>query len=372
MAKGKLKKVFPGGNTSVGFFSLYDNIIAPDATRIFCIKGGPGVGKSTFMRFIGEVMLEKGYDVEFHCCSSDNGSLDGVCIPQLRIALLDGTAPHVVDPKNPGAVDEIIHLGDYWDEAKMRAQKNQVLKINARVGRLFKMAYSQLREAKVIHDEWESYITECMDFPKVNQVSAEINNDFFAGVTSDYRYQAKDRHLFATAITPEGPMNYLDTILQDTEELYILKGAPGTGKSSIVKLIAQQAKAKGLDTEIYHCALEPLQYDHLVVPALGKAIINASAPIIFNPTDLKKVTKIVEYNLSDFIQPDLLAIYTQDVCSAQERFWQAFNRACGYIKQAKATHDEMETYYVPAMNFTAINAKRDEILARILQYAKEN
>jgi len=107
MAKGRLVKVFPGGNTAYGFHSFYDYIIEPDATRIFVIKGGPGVGKSTFMRKIGETLLEQGFDCEYHCCSSDNGSLDGLVIPAIRVALLDGTAPHVVDPKNPGAVDEI-------------------------------------------------------------------------------------------------------------------------------------------------------------------------------------------------------------------------------------------------------------------------
>lgn len=98
MSKGKLKKFFPGGNTSQGFFSYYDHIIGQDATRVMVIKGGPGVGKSTLMRFIGEHMLEQGFDVEYHCCSSDNGSLDGVCIPSIGVALLDGTAPHDEGP----------------------------------------------------------------------------------------------------------------------------------------------------------------------------------------------------------------------------------------------------------------------------------
>ncbi len=92
-------------------------------------------------------MLAKGYDVEYHCCSSDNGSLDGVCIPQIGVALIDGTAPHIVDPKNPGAVDEIVHLGDFWDEDLLRQNKEAVLKSNQRVGRLFQSAYFSLREA---------------------------------------------------------------------------------------------------------------------------------------------------------------------------------------------------------------------------------
>jgi hypothetical protein len=29
-----------------------------------------------------------------------------------------------VDPKNPGAVDEIINLGDFWDEEGIRKNKD--------------------------------------------------------------------------------------------------------------------------------------------------------------------------------------------------------------------------------------------------------
>lgn len=94
--KGRLKKMFPGGNTCRGFYSFYDHIIEPDATHIFVIKGGPGVGKSTFMRKTGEELLTRGFDVEFHCCSSDNNSLDGIVVPAIKVALIDGTAPHRV------------------------------------------------------------------------------------------------------------------------------------------------------------------------------------------------------------------------------------------------------------------------------------
>lgn len=99
MAKGKIRHMFPGGNTPQGFFSYYDNIMPQDeASRIIIIKGGPGVGKSTFMKKIGEEMLDRGFDVEYMHCSSDNNSLDGIVIPAIKVALMDGTAPHVVVP----------------------------------------------------------------------------------------------------------------------------------------------------------------------------------------------------------------------------------------------------------------------------------
>ncbi|HHY61845.1 MAG TPA: hypothetical protein GYA11_02565, partial [Firmicutes bacterium] len=60
----QVRRMFAGGNTSGGFCSFYDNIIGQDATRTIVLKGGPGVGKSTLMKYIAEHMADLGYDVE--------------------------------------------------------------------------------------------------------------------------------------------------------------------------------------------------------------------------------------------------------------------------------------------------------------------
>lgn len=94
--KGRIRRVFPGGNTPHGFHSFYDYITPPDSNKIFVLKGGPGVGKSTFMRKIAEELVERGYDAELLHCSSDNGSLDGARFPALGVTMVDGTAPQRV------------------------------------------------------------------------------------------------------------------------------------------------------------------------------------------------------------------------------------------------------------------------------------
>jgi len=364
---GKLREFYPGGNTSYGFYSFYDFIIDKDATRIFCIKGGPGVGKSTFMKAIGQAMLEKGFDIELHNCSSDNNSIDGLVIPALKIALIDGTAPHIVDPKNPGAVDEIIHLGDFWNEEGIRANKSEVLSSNARVGRLFKIAYCSLKEAKVVHDEWESYITESMDFAPVNKITRYVANEVFAGVEPDFSQVAKARHLFGSAITPQGAANKLNSILLEVKNVYILRGEPGTGKSRFIGKMLDRAQEMGIDTEVYHCPLDPEKFDFLVIPKLKVAFINGTDPLKVN---LSKFTT-TEIDFDQFLDPDKLDTYEKEIDSCKERFWEAYHRGIEYISQAKKVHDEMEEYYIPNMNFAGINAKRGEILSRILKYAKE-
>lgn len=366
---GKLKQVFPGGNTCQGFYSFYDSIIEPDATRILVIKGGPGVGKSTFMRWIGERMLEKGFDVEYHHCSSDNGSLDGVVIPAIKVALIDGTAPHIVDPKNPGAVDEIIHLGDFWDEAGLRASKDGVIKTNLRVGRFFRTAYSCLKEAKVIRDEWESYVAEAVDKAAVAKLGYELVEDIFQGTKPQFAKAAKERHLFGSAITPKGPETFLPTLLQDVSRIIVFRGEPGSGKFEIIAKVLAEATGRGFDSEVYHCPLDPSKIDFLVVPALDVALINGDEPLKLDLSQLGKA--LVIFNFNEFLNIDVLDVYENEIEGCKVRFWTAYDRAIAYVAKAKQVHDDMETYYIPNMNFAAINAKRNETLDRILAWAKE-
>lgn len=102
--KGHIRNIFPGGNTPQGFYSYYNDILPQrKAEKIFCIKGGPGTGKSTLMKEVGNHFAEQGEDVDFLWCSSDPDSLDGIVLKKRRIALLDGRRP-CGGPQNPGAV----------------------------------------------------------------------------------------------------------------------------------------------------------------------------------------------------------------------------------------------------------------------------
>ena len=362
---GKLKKVFPGGNTAYGFYSFYDYIIEPDATRIFVIKGGPGVGKSTFMRKTGEEMLERGYDVEFHCCSSDNGSLDGVVIPALNVALIDGTAPHVVDPKNPGAVDEIIHLGDHWNESGLRAHKKEILALNREIRRLFNHAYAYLEAANLFLNEVRTYYrdTGALDIAALDRLVLDLIHEIFAPEPCLDK-SAHVRRLFATAITPDGPVSHLETIVGHLRKRYILTGDDGTGKGTVVNRLLDAAQMRGYDVEAYHCALDPMRVDHIVLPELGVAVINHVEPHFLAPREGDTVI-----DTGQLVDAGVDALFAGERNVARALYRRCMEQAVWFINRAKQRHDEMEGYYTPNMNFADIEARRRMVLERILEIA---
>lgn len=362
MREGRIRHLFPGGNTPQGFFSYYNYIIPADAAHIFILKGGPGTGKSTFMRKMGEALLSRGYDVEYHHCSSDNGSLDGVVCPDIAVAFIDGTAPHVVDPKNPGCVDEIIHLGDYWDGKGIAANKQQIMRCNAEIGRSFQRAYRLLRAAKALYDDWEAVDAEALDHTAANRRANELLAEVFAGV--DTVGAGRLRKLFASAITPDGTVNYLESSVWTAGRCYVITGDPGSGKSTIVQKVVNAALAKGLDAEAFYCPFDPDKPEHVVIPALDAAITTSFIPHPYHSG--RQPVRV--YDMNACLAPEVLAAHKDALVYDQDVFWELFVKSVAAIKSAKQLHDELETYYVPHMNFAAVENRWQETYERVLSY----
>jgi hypothetical protein len=325
------------------------------------LKGGPGTGKSTFMRKIGEAMVANGYDAEYHHCSSDNNSLDGLVIPALHVALIDGTAPHVVDPKNPGCVDEIVHLGDYWDEKKMVLNKEKVLSTNAEIGNNFQRAYRLLKSAKNLYDDWEAFNYRAMDFAVANQKAEELLTGIFTNVNSIGAGSV--RKLFASAITPDGPVNYLDSSVWFMRDCYVITGDPGTGKSTLVQKVMSMAVSKGLDVEAFYCPLDPEKPEHLIIPALNAAVTTSTLP---HSCALLKPSAVIDMN--DCLKQNYRSRFETMISYDREMFWELFTQAINCIRSSKQLHDELETCYIPNMDFTGIQKLWDKTFNRVLSY----
>ena len=108
---------------------------------------------------------DRGYDVEIFPCSSDPGSLDAVVIKKLEVVLLDGTSPHIVDPKIPGAIDEIVNFGEFWNVDNLENNKMEIMQCNKNISSCFQRAFKYLKAAEpIFYDIEEKY--RCYGFWK--------------------------------------------------------------------------------------------------------------------------------------------------------------------------------------------------------------
>ena len=84
--KNEFSKCFLAANSGEGFVSYFSDCYNyADGWRAYIIKGGPGTGKSSFMKYVTAKAQERGYDIELCPCSSDPDSLDGVIIKEIKM-----------------------------------------------------------------------------------------------------------------------------------------------------------------------------------------------------------------------------------------------------------------------------------------------
>jgi len=362
MRKGKVRNMFSGGNTSKGFFSRFDQIMChKEARRIFVLKGGPGTGKSTFMKNISEIMSDRGYDTEHMHCSSDSRSLDAVVIPELKVSLVDGTAPHVIDPKVPGAVDEIINLGEYWRSSALVEKRNEIMKIGSEINSFFQRAYRYLRAAYHIYEDSSELYGKAMDKPGLNRIAGEFVRmlcDKFPSAAKPGR----QRCLFASAITPDGPVSFVDDLMT-LDNIYVFEGFPGSGTDIVLENIKSAVVERGFDVEVYYCGFDPGKPEHLVIPGLNTAFSTSAK---YHSTDACAIRKV---DFREFLDDRAISGLGPELSFNEYEFDRLLNRAVEMLSCAKRLHDELEAFYVSQLDFEGIRKKQDETVGRILALA---
>lgn len=139
-----MQSYFLGANTRAGFFSLYDSFPPDRDAFLHIIKGGPGTGKSSFMRAIAGAAEERGLEVHRVYCSGDPDSLDGLYLPELRLAWVDGTAPHVREPALFGVDGDYLNLTEFFAQPFTEEEKLQLLHLQTAYREQYRTAYGLL------------------------------------------------------------------------------------------------------------------------------------------------------------------------------------------------------------------------------------
>ena len=132
--------------------------------------------------------------------------------------------------------------------------------------------------------------------------------------------------------TAYGFVGNYETELKNKRRVILLKGGPGTGKSSILKRLAAEAKNRGFDYELWYCSGDPDSLDGVYIKELDTAIVDATAPHA-SGADLPKIKDFL-YDLASSLSYDKLSAHKAEIEKILKNKKQHFVRAYQHLKVA--------------------------------------
>jgi hypothetical protein len=323
---------------------------------MYILKGGPGSGKSSLMKRLGKALEEQGHRIEYIPCASDPDSLDAILDYDAKTSVVDGTAPHTLDPKYPGAYDVIINLGDAWDQNSLTGNKARIMELCDIISGCHTMATSCVTAAANLLEMNRSIASAYVNQNAIQSALQQISE-----ALSDCK-TGKERKRLLSAVSVGKNVFFEDTLTALCPKLYVISDEWGAASSSLLENLHQLALSKQWEVITCYCSIEsPDKIDHLLFPTAGVGVTTANSFHSVKKEDVTPVTGLMKpINSYD---TDVLAGH---LASAQS----LIETACSHVERAKHLHDELETFYISAMDFTKVDTLYPRLLLDILQQGK--
>ncbi len=348
---------FLGGNTPSGFYSLYHELSDPRRMQaLYILKGGAGCGKSTLMKRAARHAQAAGLDTVLIPCSGDPHSLDGVILPQLSAAIVDGTAPHVVEPKCPGVVERYVDLSRFYDRAGLQPLKEDIIAATAAYQGHYKRVYRCLGAAGELRRD----MAELLDTDAVRQkLEKRARGIIGRELKRAGQGEGQLSQRFLSAVTHKGLLTLWDTVSAQADRVYELSDSHGLAHH-LLSPILTAALSAGQDAVACPDPMAPDRPAHLILPGLSLAFVTSTPdqPWPHHAYRRLRLDAAVDSDLSRVSRPRLR--FTRKVADA------LVSEAVSGLAQAKEAHDRLEALYNPHVDFDGVYRAADDLARELL------
>ncbi len=340
------KKYFLAANSCEGFLSYFGNSYNPkDGWRCYIIKGGPGTGKSSFMKKVAVFAESKGEEYILCPCSSDPKSLDAVILPNKKTVILDGTAPHVIDPAYPAVCEEILNFGQFWNSDKLE-NTDRVIEITDQNKALHKSVSKYLKAAGQIMLDSYKLALSCTKKAEVKAFSDKLIKKHIPKKNGiPYEWVR-----FIGGITPEGIISYPETVTNECDNIIVISDRYRACSNIIMNEVRNYCLINGYEIiTLKNPFLPSVIIDHIIIPELNLAFVTETEDLYFN-TSARRI------HSRRFTSNKLLHSNTERLKLNKKITKSLLATATGILKEAKAVHDKLEKHYIGIMNYDELEA----------------
>lgn len=333
---------FMGGTSAKGFQTKFSDIINKPGYFTYILKGGPGTGKSTLMKKVLKHFSDS--DNDLYYCSSDISSLDAVVIHDQKAIVVDGTSPHIFNPVYPGISQTLVDLGSCWDRSKLINKEREILRCFKENAAYHRRAKCYVTALTGINDSIYDQASAALNLDELSRIAEELSS-----FLPDNSSPGSCNYQQLSAITSAGYFTE-----RPSANVFALNDPYYAAGSIILGMLKNLLVKKGQDIVISECHMfsNPLT-EHIYIPQ-RKLLISHVNP-------LNKLDYEISLDCTSFYS----ILNTEELCRSQD-FALSLEKETAYsIGYALDIHDDLESYYIDALNFDSLNLLTEELIESI-------
>lgn len=340
-------RFFGGANSENGFVSYYDELFS-NLQYIYILKGGPGTGKSYLMRLCAAEAASRGIRAEEIHCSSDASSLDGVILREAGIGILDGTAPHMLDPDLPAVHGEILNLGAYWDKDLLLSHAEEIRTLCRQKAELYREVYAMTEIYGKLKKGADMIIDPAVNPEKMEAAAERLMHRYKDGAG----FRLSTRQLSSVGMWGKTEFT---TFRDEALHRISVSDTYETGYL-FLRALLRQAKKKKLNTLVSY---------HPICAKREQALLFPELRLSFHvgPEDGRGEEKRI--NMQRFIDKQYIASHRNAIrlhFGIEKEIYAAIEALFVRIRE---THFELETYYTNAMDFGKKSREEHAFLTKL-------
>ena len=346
---------FAASNSTAGFISYYEDVFRNGRIgHVWAIKGGPGTGKSRFLRDVSDNALERGWKCEYIYCSSDPDSLDAVILTREGkdgIALLDATAPHLFEPLLPGAWEDIVNLGEFWNSEMLAARRAEIEQLNREKKDAYRRAYRYLSGFGDMRANRDALVAPYINKGKIALQAQKLMRE----VPDGKAYSAQPALIHSVGMRGEIG---LDTYFHEAEEIYMIADCHGAAQYLMMEL-GKLATEKRLAIRLSHDPVEAEKIDGIFLCESGVAFVVCPEEECDYPHHRISMRRFVDTAAMKRVRHEL---------RASDRISRALRgEALDALEKVREVHFRLEDIYSEAMDFSAKEAFTKTFCEKLLE-----